>query len=102
MTVSFGKMFNIGCGDSSCTWGNKGGMVTNGGCRCDGIGRGTSQLDVKGMEKRMKLRSGIFLLRQLAALPEVEAALHELVRKTRQAAKRENISDTEETDQTVA
>lgn len=26
--------YELGCGDSSCTFGSKGGQHTNGGCRC--------------------------------------------------------------------
>ena len=28
--------YELGCGDSSCTLGSKGGQHTNGGCRCPG------------------------------------------------------------------
>lgn len=27
-------LLDVGCGDSGCIWGNRGGMCTNAGCRC--------------------------------------------------------------------
>lgn len=34
MSDTIAKTYRIGCGDSSCVWGRRGGMATNGGCRC--------------------------------------------------------------------
>lgn len=79
MSVSLGKLFKIGCGDNSCRWGARGGMGTNGGCRC--YDKNTGRMTQAQMEERLRLLSGISLLRQLAELPEIEAALVELVRK---------------------
>lgn len=73
--ISFASLFGIGCGDNSCVWGPPGGMGTNGGCRCY---EGTSQAARK---ERLAVSSGARLLRQIAALPDVEAALIELARK---------------------
>lgn len=79
MTASFSRMFGIGCGDNSCIWGARGGMGTNGGCRCYDR---TASLTAQQREERLLVSSGIRLLRELADLPQVEAALFALVRAT--------------------
>ncbi len=87
--VSLGKMFQIGCGDNSCMWGSRGGMATNGGCRCyKDIYHHEIENDKKreearmaSMQAKMNLSHGIRVLRDLAELPNVEMALKELVKR---------------------
>lgn len=88
MSESLNKMFKIGCGDNSCIWGGPGGMATNGGCRCyrqdyhheiKNENKRQEQI-MKDMQDRMTLHAGIRLLRDLVELPQVAAALKELVR----------------------
>ena len=80
MSKSLGRLFNIGCGDNSCCWGSRGGMATNGGCRCYKDIRPTT---IEGRVELMQLRGGISLLRELAELPQLEAALVELIKRIR-------------------
>ncbi len=87
--ISFGKLFGIGCGDNSCVWGSRGGMATNGGCRCydknfhfeikDADKRLEAQM--KSMRELMELKQGIRLLREIAEIPKLQMALKELVEK---------------------
>lgn len=86
--ASLNEMFHVGCGDSSCAWGRPGGQHTNGGCRCEELGRGTSQLDISALQRRLEITSGIHLLNQLADLPKVEKALRQLVKMIRKQERR--------------
>lgn len=79
MSAPVAKWFGVGCGDNSCRWGSRGGMSTNGGCRCPLS---------PSPEERVRLREGVLLLRALADLPSVEAALRELVEMAREAGSR--------------
>ena len=83
MSESLGKLFNIGCGDNSCTWGPRGGMATNGGCRCYDPPRYDEKDRGAAMKAYMLKKQGILLLRQLTELPSIQAALIELVKATK-------------------
>lgn len=76
MSDSLAKRYGIGCGDNSCVWGSRGGMATNGGCRCHDK---AEVLTVEQTEERRKLHAGIRLLRSLAEDPRIGAALDQLV-----------------------
>jgi hypothetical protein len=81
MSESLAKRYGIGCGDSSCAWGSRGGMATNGGCRC--LERETPSVEAR--EQRLAIRQGIHRLRELVDHPKVALALDELVRLAREA-----------------
>ncbi len=78
--ASLGQMFQIGCGDNSCVWGSRGGMATNGGCRCYGQRNHRRPFNEEAVRARLELMGGIRLLRELVDLPKIEASLKELVR----------------------
>lgn len=76
MTDSLAKRYGIGCGVNSCVWGSRGGMSTNGGCRCFATHQTT---DEQRAEVR-RVRKGIHALRlALAADPDIGLALDQLV-----------------------
>lgn len=76
MTASLAKRYGIGCGDNSCVWGSRGGMSTNGGCRCFDTYQMT---DAQRADVR-RTKAGIAALwRALAENPDIGAALDQLV-----------------------
>lgn len=77
--MNLAKYFGIGCGDNSCRWGARGGMGTNGGCRCNG------ERDHQPSEERLARRRGIAMLRELAESPSLLFALDALALELRSA-----------------
>lgn len=77
MIASLAERYGIGCGDNSCVWGSRGGMGTNGGCRCfDTTGPMTDQ---NRQERRRARRAVVALEVAAAADPELALALDQLV-----------------------
>jgi hypothetical protein len=78
-SYSLSRAFGVGCGDNSCMFGPRGGMGTNGGCRC--FERTDGNRTREEIERRAAVGRGLRLLRHVGELPDVAMALDELVRR---------------------